>query len=173
MRPEWRRKSAPKRGLIVSAITTVQGYEWRRPRITMSNCISPKHFMVSPFAAKRRTGVELMDRPGARLCGNIVTEAPVSMMKLIVFCPILVATSNSCELSVAAPTRIISFPKLVWWVRMILMWALFYGLISAAICTMVCRSLIYRRSIGVHDIFGVFGPLRKALHCNLSSGQHQ
>ena len=67
----------------------------------MSNCISPKHFMVSPFAAERRTGVELMDRPGARLCGNIVTEAPVSIMKLIVFCPVLVATSNSCELLVA------------------------------------------------------------------------
>ena len=64
----------------------------------MSNCISPKRFMVSPFAAERRTGVKLMDRLGARLCGNIVSEVPVSIMKLIVLCPILVATSNSCEL---------------------------------------------------------------------------
>ena len=36
---------------------------------------------------------------------------------------------------------------------------------------MVCRSLIYQQSIGVHDIFGVFGPHRKVLNCNLSSGQ--
>ena len=57
--------------------------------------------------------MELMDRLGARLCGNIVTEAPISIMKLIVLCPILVATSNSCELLVAAPTCIISFLKLV------------------------------------------------------------
>lgn len=33
--------------------------------------------MISPFAAERRTGVELMVRLSAKLCGNIVTEAPV------------------------------------------------------------------------------------------------
>ena len=51
IRPLWRRKFVPRRGLTVSTTTTAHVYERRTSGIPMTTTVSPKHSIFLPFAA--------------------------------------------------------------------------------------------------------------------------